>query len=292
MKMKSSYEVLSSVIKTAQMGQIGIRSLLNMPLDSKLQSALRSQLKEYDCIEREAFEISRSKGWDPKEQKSSVQIMTNMMTRMRLCYGDASSKAAAMMVTGNTRGVIKGLKNLHHYEGHDEKITAIAKKLLDCEEKISGKCRDLSNLCTFFFARHRIVTVVKGGVYLPGTGYLQVRAYTSNAQIPLKDVAISVSDANNSAVAMRLTNKDGTFDVPLEIATADISAGQQPNTGVFPYVLVNLAARIEDYEEIDVRNIQIFPDTQTTQELEFIPLAEFPKAWNKVEIFDTQTQNL
>ncbi len=133
--MKSSYEVLSSVIKTTQMGQIGIRSVLNMPLDTKLKKALQSQLNEYDVIEREALQIARTRGWDPKELNPSIKAMTNMMTRTRLCYGNVSSKAAAMMVNGNTRGMIKGLKNLHHYDGNDERITGIARKLLDCEEE-------------------------------------------------------------------------------------------------------------------------------------------------------------
>ena len=127
---------------------------------------------------------------------------------------------------------------------------------------------------------------------MSSVGYLQVHAYTSNAQIPLKDVAITVTDASGSAIAMRLTNRDGAFDKPISIQTPDISASQQPNTGIFPYTLINLSARVENYEEIDVENIQIFPETQTDQELEMIPLSEFPGTWNKIEIFDTQRQNL
>ncbi len=127
---------------------------------------------------------------------------------------------------------------------------------------------------------------------MASTGYIQVRAYVSSAQIPLKDVAVTITDASRNAIAMRLTNRDGQFDVPVPIEAPDLSAGQQPNTGIFPYTVVNLSARLEDYEEIDVDNVQIFPDTQTIQELEMIPLSEFPDAWNKVEIFDTSKQNL
>lgn len=127
---------------------------------------------------------------------------------------------------------------------------------------------------------------------MAATGYIQVQAYVSSAQIPLKDVAVTITDASRNAIAMRLTNRSGQFDVPIPIQTPDLSAGQQPNTGVFPYTVVNLSARLEDYEEIDVDNVQVFPDTQTLQALEMIPLSEFPNAWNKVEIFDTSKQNL
>ena len=52
--MKGSKDVLSSILKTTQMGQIGIRSILKTPLRSSLRTELVSQLKEYDAIEQEA----------------------------------------------------------------------------------------------------------------------------------------------------------------------------------------------------------------------------------------------
>jgi hypothetical protein len=133
-RMKNSHDVLSSVIKTTQMGQIGIRSLLNMPLEYNLQAALKEQLKEYDKIEREAMDIAMAKGWTPNELDPSIQYMTNMMTRTRLFFGNANSKAAAMMIQGNTRGLIKGYKNLNQYEAADSRILALSHKLLGCEE--------------------------------------------------------------------------------------------------------------------------------------------------------------
>lgn len=134
MKMKGSKDVLSSIIKTAQMGQIGIRSVLNMPLRAKLKDALRSQLTEYDKIEREGLELAAARGWVLKQQDPAVKHMTNMMTRARLSFGDVSSKAAAMMIQGNTRGIIKGYKNLNQFAASDERITALSRKLLACEQ--------------------------------------------------------------------------------------------------------------------------------------------------------------
>ena len=127
---------------------------------------------------------------------------------------------------------------------------------------------------------------------MPATGYIQIRAYESYAQIPLKDVAVTVTDINGSAIAMRLTNRNGKLDQPIPISVPDISAGQSPNTGIIPFAVVNLYARLEDYEQIFIRNLQVFPDTVTTQNLELIPLSEFPDKWNKTEEFDTNVQNL
>jgi len=127
---------------------------------------------------------------------------------------------------------------------------------------------------------------------LPAVGYIQVKAFASYAQIPLKDVAITVTDTNGSAIAMRLTNRSGQLDKQIEIATPEQSASQSPNTGARPFAVVNLYARLENYEEIDIEGLQIFANTVTVQNLELIPLSELPTVWNKAEVFNTPAQNL
>ena len=123
-------------------------------------------------------------------------------------------------------------------------------------------------------------------------GYIQVHAYTSTAQIPLQGVAVAITDANGSAIALRLTNRSGQLDVPVQISVPDLSAGQSPGTGIIPFSVVNLYAKVEDYEEIEITNLQVFPNTITEQNLEMIPLSELPEQWNKAEIFNTPPQNL
>ena len=123
-------------------------------------------------------------------------------------------------------------------------------------------------------------------------GYIQVHTYTSNAQIPIKDAAIAVTDKDGSAIALRLTNSSGQLDSPISLDVPDLAAGQTPDTGVLPYVVVNIYARAPDYEEIIVENLQVFPKTVTNQNLELIPLSEFPESWNLSETFQTPPQNL
>ena len=123
-------------------------------------------------------------------------------------------------------------------------------------------------------------------------GYIQVHAYTSYAQIPLKDVAISITDTGGAGIALRLTNRSGFLDEPIEIEVPDLASGQSPNTGIIPFAVVNLYARIQNFESIEIENLQIFANTTTLQNLEMIPLAELPDSWNKLEIFNTPPQNL
>ena len=127
---------------------------------------------------------------------------------------------------------------------------------------------------------------------MSATGFIQVHAYTSFANIPLKDVAVTITDASGAAIAMRLTNRSGLLEAPIEITVPDLSASQSPNTGIIPFATVNLYAKRSEFEEIDVEHVQVFANTVTLQNLEMIPLPELPAAWNKAEVFDTPAQNL
>ena len=127
---------------------------------------------------------------------------------------------------------------------------------------------------------------------MSATGYIQVNAYTSNARIPLQGAAITITRPDGSAIAMRLTNRSGTLDTPVEVTVPDRAASQTPNTGVIPFTDVNLYARLENFETIEVENLQVFPATLTVQDLAMIPLSELPESYNQVEIFNTPPQNL
>ena len=131
--MKNSKEILSSVVKTAQIGQTGIRSVLDTSMRPSLRKALESQLREYDSIETEAHTIASQRGWELKELDPGVWMMTDMMTRMKLHGRNTDSKIADMMIQGNTRGMVKGLKNLHQFPSSDSQVQMVSQKLLDCE---------------------------------------------------------------------------------------------------------------------------------------------------------------
>ena len=131
--MKGSKEILSSLLKTTQMGQIGIRSVLDTSMRPALRKALESQLQEYDSIETEAHTIASQRGWELEELDPGVRMMTDMMTRMRLHGRNTDSKLAGMMIQGNTKGMIKGLKNIHQFANQDSQVQILSQKLLDCE---------------------------------------------------------------------------------------------------------------------------------------------------------------
>lgn len=126
---------------------------------------------------------------------------------------------------------------------------------------------------------------------MPSTGYIQVRTYASNAQIPLQNVAISISAPDGTAIAMQLTDRSGRI-TPIPIPVPDLAASQSPDPEEIPFAVVNLQARLRGYEQIFIKRLQVFADSTTVQDLEMIPLSELPSQWGKTETFDTPPQNL
>ncbi|MBE6958129.1 MAG: hypothetical protein E7447_03120 [Ruminococcaceae bacterium] len=131
----------------------------------------------------------------------------------------------------------------------------------------------------------------KGVILLPDTGYIQVHAYAGNGYIPLQDVSIAVSASDGTVIALRLTDRSGRID-PISIPVPDRAESLTPNPTEIPFATVNLTARLRDYEQIFVDDVQIFPGVVTDQELALIPLSELPESRNKSETFLTSRQNL
>lgn len=126
---------------------------------------------------------------------------------------------------------------------------------------------------------------------MPDTGFIQIRAYTSTAQFPLENVAVTVTAPDGTAIAMRLTDRNGRIN-PIEIPVPDRADSLQPNPPDKPFASVNLYARKNGYEQIESENLQVFAETTTIQNLEMIPLAEFPDVWDQTVVFNTPPQNL
>lgn len=118
-----------------------------------------------------------------------------------------------------------------------------------------------------------------------------MHAYESYAQIPLENVTVAVTATDGTAIALRLTDRSGRIDA-IAIPVPDRADSLSPNPPERPFATVNLTARLRDYEQILIENLQVFAGVTTDQDLEMIPLAELPASRSKSERFDTPAQNL
>lgn len=131
--MNETQSQLTSVLKAAQMGQIGIRCVRQSAVPLALREELATQLREYDAIEKEALSLAARRDWPLHDLNPIVRRFCSVSARMRLRCGSPSSQIAGMMIQGNTRGMITSIKNLRRYHGHDPAVEQLSRKLLHTE---------------------------------------------------------------------------------------------------------------------------------------------------------------
>jgi len=131
--MKPNQQCLSALLKTVQLGQVQIRSVLDTSMRSSLRNTLESQLQEYNSMETEAYTIALQRGWELPELDPGRKFLKDRVTRLQLNSSQTYSRFADLLILENTRGMIRGFRNLHQAEGLDHQIRILSQKLLDCE---------------------------------------------------------------------------------------------------------------------------------------------------------------
>lgn len=132
--MINSQRVLNDVIKTSQMGISGINVVMPQTRQPALRQALKVQRREYSDIEQQAKLLAQQKGYRIDQLKPITRRMSAVISRGQLLVGEPDSKIAGMMIQGNTRGMILGLKNMRRCNQPDGQVAQIAQKLLETEK--------------------------------------------------------------------------------------------------------------------------------------------------------------
>ena len=101
--MKNDCQMLSSILKTTQAGQISIQKVLDTSMRPGLRKALQSQLQEYNAIESDAYALAAQRGWELQEIQPGKRMVAGIMTGMKLSHGNSDSKIADMMSTDEAK---------------------------------------------------------------------------------------------------------------------------------------------------------------------------------------------
>lgn len=126
---------------------------------------------------------------------------------------------------------------------------------------------------------------------MPENGYIRVRAFMSNAQIPLENVAVTISSTDGTAIAMRLTGRSGLTE-PVAIPAPNRAESEQPEKNGQPFTDLILHAWKSGFEQVRATNVQVFAGVTTIQDLEMVPLSELPDQWDEQVLLNTPPQNL
>lgn len=109
---------------------------------------------------------------------------------------------------------------------------------------------------------------------MPYSGTLVTRVFTSRGQLPVQDAFISVvqhqSDGDH-LLDVQTSNRSGNT-TPVTIVSPSPQSSQSPNEST-PFALCDIWVEHKGYQLLVVRNVQIFPDIISVQNLPLIPLA-------------------
>ena len=115
---------------------------------------------------------------------------------------------------------------------------------------------------------------------MQATGTLSVRVYTSQAQIPLEGATVVVAAPGTEGrwklLSVHCTDSSGkiknvSIDTPA--LGESTSPGGLPGDGA-PCALCSVWAEQPGYAMLQVENVQVFPDVETVQDMELIPLPQ------------------
>jgi len=117
---------------------------------------------------------------------------------------------------------------------------------------------------------------------MPQTGSLVVRAFTSQAQLPVSGATVIISsreeDGRRKVFSIQTTDESGGTR-PFELEAPNEALGFSPGQAA-PFSNYSLVVEHPDYFLATFERIQIFPGIETVQDVSLIPLPQ-PAGDNK-----------
>ena len=125
-------------------------------------------------------------------------------------------------------------------------------------------------------------------------GSLLVRTYIADMLIPIRDVRVTVTENNGNGeeiIAFRLTDENGKTEI-IEIDTPDMELSLDQNNTLKPFTSVNIRVEKEGFIIFIIKNVQVFANRLSEQNIEMIPLPEKSEYDEFSNTFTVTPQNL
>ena len=133
--MKENVELLQFIYKNAKMGLIGIDNIKDNIQDKRLLKVIKEQENDYFEIANIATDMLSSSGVEREEISSISKVMTFIDARISTMNDSSNTNIAKMMITGNNKGIIEIQEKINNYQGKNNRILKLAKKLLEIEKR-------------------------------------------------------------------------------------------------------------------------------------------------------------
>ena len=124
---------LNLIYQNTQMGLIDIDTVIKKLEDSHLAKLVEEQRKEYEKFLKDAKGILIKYG-AKEEEISKLKELSSKVMAEAMSINKSDKEIAKMMMEGNQKGVLEITAELNQYNGEDEEILNLAKRLLETEE--------------------------------------------------------------------------------------------------------------------------------------------------------------
>ena len=111
---------------------------------------------------------------------------------------------------------------------------------------------------------------------MPQTGSLVVRAFTSQAQLPVSGATVIISspseDGRRKVLSIQMTDESGGTK-PIELEAPDKGLSEGPGQAV-PFSDYSLVVEHPEYYLATFEKLQVFPGVETVQNVPLVPLPQ------------------
>ena len=133
MKENSNIKFLNLIYQNAQMGLIGIDMVIKNVENEKIAKLIGEQKKDYEKFLSDAHEILIKYGAKEEEISKLKELSSKVMATF-MTMNKPDKEIAKLMMEGNQKGVLEITAELNNYDGNDEEILSLARRLLATEE--------------------------------------------------------------------------------------------------------------------------------------------------------------
>ena len=129
----SNIKFLNLIYQNAQMGLIGIDMVIKKVENEKIAKLIGEQKKEYEKFLSDAHEILIKYGAKEEEISKLKELSSKVMATF-MTMNKSDKEIAKLMMEGNQKGVLEITAEFNNYDGNDEEILSLARRLLAKEE--------------------------------------------------------------------------------------------------------------------------------------------------------------
>lgn len=130
---------------------------------------------------------------------------------------------------------------------------------------------------------------------MDGIGRLNVKVYTSLAQIPVSGATVVVTgkgeQGKRKLLSVQTTDRSGNVK-PITVNTPAAQESTSPGNGETPYTVCDVWAEHPGFAILLVEGVQVFSGVDTFQGMELNPLSEGKSSLNTTDVREIPSQNL